>query len=55
MGPVKDAQTSNDDGMTARPSGNEAVRCDPPVVPAEDEGQTGEPLQVEEPGYGYGV
>lgn len=70
MGPVKDVKTSNDDDtMAARPSGDEAVRCDPPLVPGDKvddvpgddvAGAAGRDdndnaLQAEEPGYGYGV
>ena len=68
MGPVKDVQTANDDNtMAARPSGDVALRCDPPLVTADSAGDAAashadadgnyadNALQVEEPGYGYGV
>ena len=64
-GTRKTLQTTNDDEtMAARPSGDEAVRCDPPSVPrddVDDAEQRAAPimmpmdLQAEEPGYGYGV
>ena len=53
MGTAKEAQTSNDDQVTARPSGDEAVRCDPPPAPADHDGTHA--ADEEEPGYGYGV
>jgi hypothetical protein len=70
MGPVKEVETSSGgDTMAAQPAGDEAVRCDPVAGDqAGDEAAAGpadnvnsvntaadHALQVEEPGYGYGV
>jgi hypothetical protein len=58
-----DVEKSGDDTMAARSSGDEAVRCDPPLVPVTNVNNVNNvdcadhagDLQAEEPGYGYGV